>query len=349
MRPISLIANFDTLYGGGGNDVLGSSIVGPNYWDGGEGDDYLWADWTSSAWGNFEGGNGNDMIQMGRPRIPSRLTVVPATTPSKTAAPDLRGQHRRWVPITEATAKTRFTATSGNDLSTAAMATTETSHLQLLMARRTGGLYGGDGDDISTAKTATTGSTWRREQRRPDRRGGNDSIFGGTGIDNIYGGNGADLIDAGYGADVVDGYDGADVAYLSEGADKFYGGAGADFAYGDIGEDVLVGGEGNDDLRGADGVDALFGGSGNDYYFGGAGTDYFYTTWDGPNTSETDFVLDFSDAQDWIVMHYTEANDKLIFDASGYTWIAVYTATGFHYSAFTGTTAAAIVDNIIYV
>jgi Ca2+-binding RTX toxin-like protein len=62
---ISSSANYDSLYGITGNDTLGSSVVGFDYWDGGQGNDYLYAQWGSQAFGTFNGGDGNDSIQMG--------------------------------------------------------------------------------------------------------------------------------------------------------------------------------------------------------------------------------------------------------------------------------------------
>jgi Ca2+-binding RTX toxin-like protein len=62
---VTAAMGFDSLYGITGDDTLGSSIVGFDYWDGGQGNDYLFAQWGSPAFGTFDGGDGNDLIQPG--------------------------------------------------------------------------------------------------------------------------------------------------------------------------------------------------------------------------------------------------------------------------------------------
>ena len=224
------------------------------------------------------------------------------------------------------------------------------------------GLFGGDGNDYLDGGL-----------NNDSLEGGNDNdtLIGGAGNDTLNGGNGTDFLNGGTNFDTLDGGNGSDTMFGGSGNDDMYGAPGGDFMYGqddndylfgDADGDVVSGGDGNDDVRGGNGSDGVFGGTGNDYLIGGtivgAGdgfADYFYAFDGGTTTNETDFILDFEDTQlgaasnDFIVLEQAMAENTLIFEANGYTWIAVGTATGFHYLGATGTSAAAIVDNITYV
>jgi Ca2+-binding RTX toxin-like protein len=219
------------------------------------------------------------------------------------------------------------------------------------------GLYGGAGADYLDGGQGNDKLDGGTDADYMTGGTGNDDMYGGGDVasDTMYGGDGNDLMDGGSGQDFMFGGNDEDKLYASLGNDYAYGEGGNDFIFGDVGEDLVAGGTGNDDVRGGDGIDSVLGGAGNDYYFGGAGADYLYMMDGGITTNETDFVLDFQDTafgaatNDYIVLNKAVANDMTIFAASGYTWIAVATATGYHYNAFSGTSVAAISDNIYYI
>ncbi len=196
---------------------------------------------------------------------------------------------------------------------------------------------------------------------------GNDTVYGGEGGDTliarggadlVYGEGGADIVDGGVGSDIIFGGLGNDSIYAYLGDDAIYGQDNNDFIYGDGGNDTMTGGVGNDDVRGADGDDIVWGGSGNDYYFGGAGLDQFFVMDGGIITNEFDAILDFQDTDvggatnDYVVLPNAARYASMIFDQSGYTWIASWdpaAPAGLHYNAIVGTSASAIVNNILYV
>jgi Ca2+-binding RTX toxin-like protein len=269
-----LPANFDFLYGGRGNDTLGSSIAGFDYWEGGEGNDYLYALWSSSAWGNYYGGDGNDLIQMG----------------NTTAAEEAYGG-------------------SGNDrieADSAGIASVDymeggSGRDSLMGYAGNDVLYGGDGDESGaniavgpSNLTYTPGLFGGAGDDYLDGGRGNDFLDGGMDNDRLLGGDDSDTLVGGEGADFIDGGDGKDYAYygdssagvnvnLSNGTgsggqaegdvvtkiEGIVGSTFADFLTGDAGNNELIGGLGNDILQGLTGADYLDGGSGTDYAFYG--------------------------------------------------------------------------------
>lgn len=129
------------------------------------------------------------------------------------------------------------------------------------------------------------------------RRGGNDSLRGGTGTwgDQLYGEAGDDTLDGQIGNDLLEGGDGNDVLRAgggtvvpdadtvggSNGNDSLYGGPDADLLQGDAGVDLIYGEDGNDRLIAGDGgfgpagpaPDRLFGDAGDDRLDGGSDAD----------------------------------------------------------------------------
>ncbi|WP_199328984.1 endonuclease/exonuclease/phosphatase family protein [Coleofasciculus sp. FACHB-1120] len=89
-----------------------------------------------------------------------------------------------------------------------------------------------------------------------------------------------------------------DVINGQGGNDTLEGLGGDDLLRGGIGNDTLLGGEGNDYLAGGDGDDWLNGGIGQNTLFGGNGSDRFVLS----NNSGANTILDFTDAQDLIVL-----------------------------------------------
>lgn len=173
---------------------------------------------------------------------------------------------------------------------------------------------------------------------------GADSLRGGAGNDTYIVDNAGDraIETSAGGVDTVK----ASVSFiLGSNVEKLYligsaaingrGNALANTIYGNQGNNILGGMAGNDYLSAAAGNDRLYGGAGHDRLIGGAGADRFY--FDSPLDALTnvDRIIDFSVADDTIVL------DQTIFSAL---------ATGsLSSSAFrVGTAAADADDRIIY-
>uniref|UniRef100_A0ACD5GVL3 Calcium-binding protein n=1 Tax=Desertifilum tharense IPPAS B-1220 TaxID=1781255 RepID=A0ACD5GVL3_9CYAN len=158
---------------------------------------------------------------------------------------------------------------------------------------------------------------------------GNDVIYGNQGDDVIYGNQGNDLIFAGKGNDVVYGGKDNDTIYGNEGNDVVFGNDGNDILYGNQANDTLYGGKGNDILYGGKGNDVLFGDSGADTLVGGQGRDIFvlgrrpnnaapFLTTGGPQLTNADYILDFTDGQDLIGLEPGLSFEQLnIFQGTG--------------------------------
>lgn len=160
-------------------------------------------------------------------------------------------------------------------------------------------IYGRDGDDVLLGEA---------DNDTIQGNAGNDQLFGGEGDDRLYGGIGADVLNGGNGMDLAR-YDdatarvtadlatpgantgdaGGDIFVSIEGfvgtsfnddlrgnsAGNFiFGGGGIDFIYGRDGNDTLLGEAGNDTILGELGEDILYGGLGADVLDGGAGFDF---------------------------------------------------------------------------
>lgn len=208
------------------------------------------------------------------------------------------------------------------------------------------GMGGNDTIDVSTGNDTVYGGD------------GNDTLIGRAGNDTLYGDAGDDVIDGGLDNDTMIGGNGNDRMYGYLGNDRIEGQDGNDFGWGDGGNDTLIGATGRDDMRGAAGNDVIYGGLGDDYYFGGSESDRFYLMDGGIITNEFDAILDFEDTDtggvvnDYIYLPSAARYASLIFDQGEYTWIATWDPAapdGLHYNAIVGTTAAAVMDNIVYV
>lgn len=102
-----------------------------------------------------------------------------------------------------------------------------------------------------------------------------DNLFGESGVDTMLGGAGFDRL---FGGDDNDlGYGGTedDALFGESGNDRLYGQDGNDRLFGGIGNDLLDGGAGNDNLQGNAGFDTLVGGLGNDMLSGNFNADIF--------------------------------------------------------------------------
>ena len=336
------------MYGGEGNDTLYQS--GNFYLDafGGNGNDWLVVINTQTSGDYLYGGAGNDVIQSyGGSDYLEGGQGIDALQGGDGSDTIYGGDGND--------------AFGGNILNPAGTITAGAPYAGWTITTA-GGLYGGNGNDFLDGGNGNDLLDGGADNDTLLGGSGTDVLVGRAGNDVMFGGSGADTMDGGAGLDTMFGGGGDDDLYGATGDDRMYGEEGADFVYGDAGNDVVSGGAENDDVRGGNGIDAVFGGGGNDYLIGGTNigtgdgsTDYFYAFDEGTVTNETDFILDFEDSQfgasanDFIVLEQSMADNMLIFDASGYTWIAIPTATGFHYLGATGTSASAIVNNITYV
>lgn len=102
---------------------------------------------------------------------------------------------------------------------------------------------------------------------------GDDSLKGGQNSDTLYGGNNNDTLSGFLSNDSLYGGAQDDDLYGDHGADTLYGEDGNDFLFGDFGNDSLYGGTNNDTLSGGENNDTLVGGFGSDSLGGGAGDD----------------------------------------------------------------------------
>ena len=125
-------------------------------------------------------------------------------------------------------------------------------------------LLGGRGDDVVIG-----GTGWDVVEGGD----GNDRLEGNNGDDALLGDNGNDDLSGGHGWDWLRGGDGADVLRGDNGNDLLSGDWGDDLLLGGVGDDTLDGGFGWDSLRGGDGADVLRGDNGNDLLSGDSGDD----------------------------------------------------------------------------
>jgi len=165
---------FRNLYGLDGNDRLATQVAGQALLDGGDGDDYLWTDWSVGAtWADFHGGPGNDWIQGGASTNPDHVYCG--------AGNDVVNQN----PI----------GPGGDDYISGGKGR-DSLHGE-------GGddtIYGGGGSDSGKAIAPAGGLT----SAKP-------GLFGGAGKDYLDGGSGDDLLVGGAGKDTLIGGAGKDV------------------------------------------------------------------------------------------------------------------------------------------
>ncbi|MDM8557941.1 LEPR-XLL domain-containing protein [Candidatus Parabeggiatoa sp. HSG14] len=105
---------------------------------------------------------------------------------------------------------------------------------------------------------------------------GEDTIYGGVGYDEISGGDDNDTLFGEKGADTIEGNKGIDHIYGGDGGDKISGGEDGDFLYGNDGGDEIQGDSGSDEIYGGRGADILHGNDGRDTIYGGSDPDLIY-------------------------------------------------------------------------
>jgi serralysin len=96
------------------------------------------------------------------------------------------------------------------------------------------------------------------------------------GVENVQTGDNDDVITGSKFANSILASGGDDSIFGFGGSDTIYGGSGNDILEGGTAQDFLYGGADNDQLYGGSNADTLYGGSGNDLLDGGAGADWMY-------------------------------------------------------------------------
>ncbi|MEM7769935.1 MAG: DUF4347 domain-containing protein [Cyanobacteria bacterium P01_A01_bin.37] len=235
--------------------------------------------------GNFEGGNGNDVID-GSAGVDQLTGLDGADLLRGLACPDdifggqgndtLFGNQQRDVinanqgddVVKGGTGPDQINAGLGND------AVKGGSQNDRIRGRKgNDDLNGNQGNDLV-----------RGDDGNDNVRGGSglDRVFGGTGSDNVRGGGGVDFVQAGPGSDTASGGAGDDlvvgglgddIVLGQNGSDRLRGRRGNDEVRGGFGDDDATGGLGNDEVRGSRGQDTLLGNQGNDKVVAGPGDD----------------------------------------------------------------------------
>jgi Ca2+-binding RTX toxin-like protein len=336
----------DFLYGGPGEDFLYSQVSGFDYWDGGDGNDTLITLWSASlGWGNFYGGDGDDLIQAGNTTQNEILEGG--------AGNDIIQDGGRQGDVTQAGTGFIYGG-SGTDA--------------LFGLAGDDYIYGGDGND--NAVTITAGAAGHTEGAIAGLYGGdgNDYLDGGQGNDAMYGGAGNDTIIANSGVDTAFGGDGTDNIYggryilttermTAEGGngnDFIFAGDNIDVLYGDnaagteTGNDFIWAGGGNDYLIGGNGTDTLIGNDGSDFFYGGAGQDWFDLAYD-VRGGDSDYLLDFQAGVDYVLMHKSNQNDVTFGVSGGYAYGYISEGSGSYLFLAAGLTAAQLQAATLFV
>ncbi|RCK52273.1 hypothetical protein TH25_07045 [Thalassospira profundimaris] len=280
--------NGETVYGGAGDDSIGNDSnefegadENPDtYYDGGAGDDSVFADGVGHD--ILLGGAGDDWMEAGG-------RFDPAVTGNATL---WGGSGDDWLFSHDAGSDTLFGG-SGNDT-----------------------LYGGENGDVMDGGsgfdtlfvTSDPDSPVTVDLATSEISGGHyenstirniESLHGSSGDDVFLGDNGRNQFYGGWGNDTLDGRGGDDFLRGLGDDDDLIGGDGRDRLEGGGDSDYLAGGDGHDVLQGGEGRDIIEGGDGNDYLIGdvhhsafGVAADTFL--WDAyEGGAERDRIVDF--------------------------------------------------------
>lgn len=182
---------YDAMYGGTGQDALGSAKSGYVHIEGGPGDDYLFVNYQIVTWGSFFGGEDNDAIVAGST---ANVDTLYGGMGDDFALGGMRGDGADLIDGGDG--RDALHGYTGNDT-----------------------IFGGAGDE--SGPVITVG--------RPDQHyapglygeGGNDYLNGGGGNDRLEGGDGHDRLLGGSGNDSLAGGRGRDVMTGGLGRDRF--------------------------------------------------------------------------------------------------------------------------------
>jgi Ca2+-binding RTX toxin-like protein len=208
----------------------------------------------------------------------------------------------------------------GTDHVIASLRWTLASNIENLTLTGAGNVFG-NGNNLANAIAGNAGTNIL------DGKGGDDTLIGGAGFDTLIGAAGADTMIGGTGNDkyVIDSLADVLIEALGEGIDTvrasvsltlgdnldyltLLGAAALDgtgnglvnVMVGNSAANALTGLGGNDNLAGLGGADILAGGAGRDRLNGGTGADAFVFDTTPVNVANTDFINDFTVADDTI-------------------------------------------------
>ena len=305
----TILAEGDTLNGGGGNDTIigtdGNDFIaagsGNDSISGGEGNDNIFG---GSGDDTLEGGNGNDMLngQLGSDQLLggndddvfvgelSGLDTVLSPVGFNTL--EIRGSSNNDNITISANGPLLEVSQSGNSITVDNLVTnvvlnTGNGNDTVTVGSLAGvvplqlTVNGGNGND----NINITGSSLGFVRFAANGDFGDDTISGGGGAETISGGEGNDLLTGGGGNDTIFGGEGDDnidgdgdddMLFGEGGNDTVDGSGGNDIVSGGVFDDRVVGGDGDDTVSGDQGDDKVIGNAGNDRMFGGDGNDSLF-------------------------------------------------------------------------
>lgn len=256
----------DTIYGGLGDDFI-SGNASDDFLYGDAGNDFIW---VLNGDGNTEGGadivfggSGNDHVQLDEYGLATG-SIVNGGDGTDRLQIKLGGFYHTDGTLDRTPYLVDLSRMWGGGLGHVGGSTVRSFETL-------NGIQGGAGDDrmiVGTGYTANSGQLVNGVLAQNLYRGwdGNDYISGGDGSEQVNGDAGRDTLIGNGGDDFLDA--GAD-------DDTVSGGDGHDVLYGGTGSDLVQGGAGNDSIYGNSGNDTMDGGSGNDNFAGDEGDDVY--------------------------------------------------------------------------
>lgn len=287
-----LVANFETLIGGGGNDIIFGSALGEHIAAGAGNDTVLGGAGNDTLLGgggadSLSGGSGDDDLFGGN----QNDTLNGGTGDDKIDGGDgndtIFGGSGNDT-LTGGGGNDTIGGGDGNDSFIEGIGSGDDSYIggsgidrvdysavtSAMIVDLNAAIV--DGVTIGTATSAESGTDFFQ---------GIDAVTGGSGNDVLNGSESGETLRGGGGNDVLIGNGGDDNLGGGDGNDTLTGGDGDDVLSGDSGDDTLFGGDGDDILSAASGDDTIFGGAGDDIIIGGSGAgDDVYDGNDGADT-----------------------------------------------------------------
>jgi Ca2+-binding RTX toxin-like protein len=245
----------NTLFGGGGNDLIRAMAGRRDSVDGGTGNDTI------------DGGAGNDTLLGGLGDDHILKSDGNDLVLGGPGADHLDGGADRDT-LDGGSGNDTIEGGPGNDTLTGGLGDDSLSGEE-----GNDTIDGGDGHDTLRGGTGTD---------LADGGPGNDLLRGDFGDDTLFGSDGSDTLEGGYGDDTLFGGNDGDALRGEAGRDSIFGGDGSDTVdagdgndrvFGESGNDSLAGGQDNDSIQGGDGADTIAGDSGKDTLDGGADAD----------------------------------------------------------------------------